>query len=111
MRRTLFEDVTRLTATLPVITAGIPLAYEKGRKYVPEHGLALSIELSETVFPRVDLQFEEALSYLRREALTLPAGIPRGYVVVTYEGRPIGFVNQLGSRANNLYPAEWRIRN
>lgn len=111
VRRTLFEDVTRLTATLPVITAGIPLAYEKGRKYVPEHGLALSIELSETVFPRVDLQFEEALSYLRREALTLPAGIPRGYVVVTYEGRPIGFVNQLGSRANNLYPAEWRIRN
>ena len=36
--------------------------------------------------------------------------MPRGYVRVAYEGRPLGFVNQLGARANNLYPAQWRIR-
>ena len=53
---------------------------------------------------------DDALAYLRREALTLPEGTPRGYVVVAYEGLPLGFVNNLGARANNLYPAAWRIR-
>ena len=29
---------------------------------------------------------------------------------VTYKGAPLGFVKNIGNRANNLYPAEWRIR-
>ena len=36
--------------------------------------------------------------------------MPRGYVVATYEGHALGFLNNLGTRANNLYPQEWRIR-
>ncbi|MDR2473931.1 MAG: hypothetical protein LBD53_10325, partial [Tannerella sp.] len=33
-----------------------------------------------------------------------------GYITVTYQGHPLGIVKNIGSRANNLYPIEWRIR-
>ena len=61
--------------------------------------------------PRVELTREEALRYLRREALVLPPDTPRGHVVVTYEKLPLGLVKNIGTRANNLYPKEWKIRN
>ena len=41
---------------------------------------------------------------------TLPDGTPRGYVLLTYDGMPIGFEKNIGNRANNLYPQEWRIK-
>lgn len=111
VRKSLFDDVMRVCDTVKALTAGIALAEEKGRKLIPQHALALSSALRTDAFPQVTLTHDEALSYLRREALVLDAGVPRGYVVVTYSGHPLGFVNNLGSRANNLYPQEWRIRN
>ena len=50
------------------------------------------------------------MAYLRKETLTLGAEVPRGYVLACYQGHPMGFLNNLGSRANNLYTTEWRIR-
>ena len=40
----------------------------------------------------------------------LPPDQPRGYLIVAYRGFPLGWVKNLGNRANNLYPQEWRIR-
>ena len=57
-----------------------------------------------------ELSLEDALCYLRREALRLPDNTPRGFVLVTYHGHPLGFVKNLGDRANNLYPKPWAIR-
>ena len=58
----------------------------------------------------VDLTYQEALRYLRGEALVLPADTHRGIVTVTYRGFPLGPVKNIGSRANNLYPKPWRIK-
>ena len=33
-----------------------------------------------------------------------------GFVLLTYKDAPLGFVKNIGNRANNLYPQEWRIR-
>jgi NOL1/NOP2/fmu family ribosome biogenesis protein len=72
----------------------------------------MSTALSEKAFPRWDTDRETALKYLRKEALqNIPAEIPFGFVIVTYQNRPLGFIKNIGSRANNLYPQEWRIRN
>ena len=60
--------------------------------------------------PMVELTYEQALQYLRREALTLPDDTPRGILTVTYQGLSLGQVKNIGSRANNLYPKEWRIK-
>lgn len=110
VRRSLAEDVRRLQKTARCLVAGIPLAGLKGRKLVPRHELALSIELAPGAFPVVELSREEAVAYLRQEAFPLSPDVPRGYVVAAYRGARLGFFNNLGTRANNLYPAEWRIR-
>ena len=60
--------------------------------------------------PRVELSYEQAIAYLRREALVLPPDTPHGVVEMCYKGQGLGTVKNIGSRANNLYPKEWRIR-
>lgn len=110
IRSTLHDDVARLCATIRALTAGISVAEEKGRKLAPAPELALSAALRPDAFPEAPLTREQAIAYLRHEVVVLPPDIPRGYVVATYEGTRLGFLNNLGSRANNLYPSEWRIR-
>ena len=56
------------------------------------------------------LTYSQAIAYLRGEALTLPPDTPRGIVDVCFMGHPLGTVKNIGTRANNLYPKEWRIR-
>ena len=60
--------------------------------------------------PSVALSYAQAMAYLRGEALTLPADAPRGIVEVCFDGHPLGTVKNIGTRANNLYPKEWRIK-
>ena len=60
--------------------------------------------------PRVELNYRQAIAYLRHEALVLPADTPRGIVEVCFMGHPLGMAKNIGSRANNLYPKEWRIK-
>lgn len=94
---------------LHVLHAGVEVATLRGRDLVPCHALALSTSLRRGVFEEYAMSAEEAIRYLRREALTLPPAVNRGFVLMTYENLPLGFVKNLGSRANNLYPQEWRI--
>ena len=58
--------------------------------------------------PQVELSYDEALAYLRHEAIRVPA--ERGQVILTYRGLPLGPGKCVGNRINNLYPQEWRIR-
>lgn len=110
IRKILWPAVETLRNTVRVISVGVPLAMRKGRKLVPAHELALSSVLRDGVFPLARLTHKEALTYLCRETITLPAGLPHGYCLVAYDNLPLGFVNNLGTRANNLYPQHWRIR-
>ena len=69
-----------------------------------------SNQLDEAGVPCVELSLADAVRYLQREALVLPPDTPHGHVQVCYCGHRLGLMNNLGSRANNLYPKEWRIR-
>lgn len=101
----------RLKNNLYLLQAGVAVAEVKGRDLNPCHALAMSSLLKRGVFPEVEVECEQALNYLRKEAVRLPVDTPRGFVLLTYQGVPLGFVKHLGNRANNLYPQEWRIRN
>ena len=92
-----------------IVKAGVNVGITKGRDFVPDIDLALCSCLASDAFPRQDVGLDTALAYLRREAITMPEGTERGYVIVTYRDHPLGFVKNIGSRANNLYPQEWRI--
>ena len=59
---------------------------------------------------RLNLPYHQAIAYLRGEALVLPEDTPRGIVEVSFMGHPLGQMKNIGPRANNLYPKEWRIR-
>jgi NOL1/NOP2/fmu family ribosome biogenesis protein len=91
----------------PVIR-GTAIATQKHDKFIPEHALALSVHVNTDRFKKLDLTYEEALAYLRKDVLTIGEG-EKGFALVMYEGVPLGWVNLLGNRLNNLYPAGWRI--
>ena len=99
-----------LSECLYLLKSGIALAELKGRDAIPSHELAVSIALNESAFPTYELTYGEALHYLHKEVVVLSSDVPRKFVIVTYRGIPLGFVKNLGNRANNLYPNEWRIR-
>ncbi len=58
----------------------------------------------------VPLSYQQAIAYLRGEALVLPEDTPRGIVNVTFLGHVLGQMKNIGTRANNLYPKAWRIK-
>jgi len=70
----------------------------------------LTPDLPEGEHPRIDLSYQEALKYLRGEALVLPEDTPKGIVEICYQGYKLGPAKNIGNRANNLYPKAWRIK-
>ncbi|MBR4848024.1 MAG: rRNA cytosine-C5-methyltransferase [Bacteroidaceae bacterium] len=98
-----------LQQKLCVLHCGLPVASVKNNKLLPLHSLSMSTSLRKEAFNVVELGLEQALMYLHRETLSLPSA-PMGFLLLTYMGQPIGFAKNVGNRANNLYPAEWRIR-
>ena len=97
--------------SLHILHAGVCIGERKGKDIIPDQSLALTTALREDAFPRAEVTREDALAYLSRETITLPADTPRGFVLLTYNKIPLGFVKNIGNRVNNLYPAEWKIRN
>ncbi|HEX8040328.1 MAG TPA: rRNA methyltransferase [Chryseosolibacter sp.] len=94
---------------LRIMYAGTNLARLKHDKLIPEHALALSVELNRQHFPLREVGEADALKYLRKETIEL-AGAGTGFTLLTFQGLPIGWANVLSNRVNNMYPPEWRIR-
>lgn len=105
-----YADFETARVSLNIMSAGVTAGEIKGKDIIPAQSLALSLALKRGAFAEVELNYNEAVSYLRREQTVLPDGTPRGFVLVTYRNHPLGFMKNIGNRANNLYPAEWRIR-
>lgn len=91
------------------VCTGFGLGEFRGKGLTPQHSLSMAKAMNKDAFPHVELTLEHALCYLRTEALAL-SGLPLGYILVTYQHVPLGFVKNVGNRSNNLYPYEWRIR-
>lgn len=100
---------TLATAHLRVLDMGIAVASIKGKSYLPHHALAMSTSVTPTAFPIAEVDEAQAIAYLRHEAIVLE-NQPKGFVLIANKGSILGFVKNIGNRANNLYPNEWRIR-
>ena len=101
------REVTALRSTLNVLHAGVELVTVMGRKSVPHHALAMSTARATDAFPVCEVDYPTALRYLRGESITVDG--PRCYVLIAHQGAVLGFANNLGNRANNLYPKPQRI--
>ena len=102
-------DLAVLEPQLHVIAAGCAVGVMKAGTLVPDADLALSIMLDKDAYPSAEVDQKTALAYLHRDAIMLPDS-PKGFVLVIYEGLPLGFVKNLGNRCNNLHPQSRRIR-
>ena len=103
------EIIDWLSTQLTCISTGFGLGEERGKSISPQHSLSMLKDFNKAAFPQIALSREQALSYLRTEALNL-SNVPLGIVLLTYEDVPLGFAKNVGNRLNNLYPNEWRIR-
>lgn len=102
-------DLAVLEPQLHVIAAGCAVGVMKAGTLVPDADLALSIMLDKDAYLSAEVDQKTALAYLHRDAIMLPDS-PKGFVLVRYEGLPLGFVKNLGNRCNNLHPQSRRIR-
>ncbi|MBK5721766.1 rRNA cytosine-C5-methyltransferase [Dysgonomonas sp. Marseille-P4677] len=107
--KNLYDDLNILNAQLDIVSEGICIGEIKGKDLIPSQSLALSNELNREAFVVCDIDWKTAITYLRKEVIILDDE-PKGYILLTYKNVPLGFVKNIGNRANNLYPQEWRIR-
>jgi NOL1/NOP2/fmu family ribosome biogenesis protein len=101
-------DVSMLDL-LHVVASGCAVGTVKGKDLVPDADLALSLFLAQDAYPSVEVDRQTALAYLHRDAIVLNDA-PKGFVLIRYEGLPLGFVKNLGNRCNSLHPQSRRIR-
>lgn len=109
-RREHAENIELLRQAMKLVHLGITIGEVKGKDLIPHQSLAMSNDLNISAFSTYELSYEQAIAYLRKEAIVLDPTVSRGYVLLQYKNRSLGFVKNIGNRANNLYPQEWRIR-
>ena len=80
------------------------------RQLVYTKARALLDYVKTNLYFQMQNELMEAYAQLRNEAVNLPADTPKGYVLVTYQQMPLGWEKNIGNRANNLYPQEWKIK-
>jgi NOL1/NOP2/fmu family ribosome biogenesis protein len=103
------EDVSWIVQNLTILSAGTAAATVKHSKLVPQHSLALSICLERSQVATLPVDEAGAIAYLRKEPVHASPE-KGGYAVVTFNDLPLGWVNVLGNRINNLFPSNRRIR-
>lgn len=102
-------------AWLRPIRIGIPLGARKGNDFVPSADLALAADESimqdihNFNYFRAEVDEGMALQFLHRDNIFVE-GYPKGYLLICFQGHPLGFVKNLGNRWNSLLPHGRRIR-
>ena len=102
-----YTIIQYLMQQLKVRYAGVELGTIAKNDLLPEHALALSTIINQTIFS-VELNDEQALTYLRKNDLQIESSY-KGWALAKYNGMNLGWMKLLGNRINNYYPKEYRI--
>ena len=103
------EVVYHVISNLSIVKPGTVIAIKKGNDYLPDHELALSVKMKPDAINTIQLDYNDAISYLRKDNLRIDSGLP-GWILISFESSILGFAKNLVNRLNNYYPTEWRIR-
>jgi 16S rRNA C967 or C1407 C5-methylase (RsmB/RsmF family)/NOL1/NOP2/fmu family ribosome biogenesis protein len=98
-----------LQSKLNIRKAGVKIGDYGRDEIIPDHALILSTVYNKEL-TSIPLENKAAINYLRRADFIIDQ-LPKGWLIVTYENYPLGWIKSLGNRFNNYYPKEWRIRN
>jgi NOL1/NOP2/fmu family ribosome biogenesis protein len=103
------NEYDRLFQNLRIIKAGTKICTVKKNDFLPSHELSLSSQLNSKAFPFAEIDPEDAVAFLRRDNIRTEINA-MGWNIIRYIDVNLGWVKNIGSRLNNYYPVEWRIR-
>lgn len=103
------EDLRITQSFLYIKKAGIKLGTIIRNQLIPAHELAVSNIINQHI-PRQEIGKETALEYLRKLEISLQTEI-MGWILVTYQQLPLGWLKLMPGRSNNYYPRQCRILN
>jgi 16S rRNA C967 or C1407 C5-methylase (RsmB/RsmF family)/NOL1/NOP2/fmu family ribosome biogenesis protein len=103
-------DVEFIGKTVHVLSSGAEMCTVKGNDLIPSFDFAHSAEINIDSFTVWNVDKITALRFLKKETLSSPSNIGKGYVLLTYLGVPLGWVKNIGSRCNNMLPQNKKIR-
>lgn len=86
---------------------GIPAGELKGKDFIPEAALALSLNLNSEL-SSVELSRDAALEFLKCGNIQAE-GAKNGWHTMNYQGHPLGWAKKINQRWNNYHPKEFRI--
>ena len=90
--------------------SGIRIGKLIGNDLIPDHELALSIHINKASFLQTQLNYEQAIQYLRRDNIDINT-TEKGWSLMAFEEHSLGWAKLLQNRVNNYYPKELRILN
>lgn len=103
------ETAVALSSALRPLRTGIEVSEVTRKGDAPSPTLPLSLAFNHESLPLLNVDRDAALKFLHGDALA-SAELPQGWFVVQHNGLALGLCKSVGSRANNYYPKEWRIR-
>jgi 16S rRNA C967 or C1407 C5-methylase (RsmB/RsmF family)/NOL1/NOP2/fmu family ribosome biogenesis protein len=105
----LVEEYQLLKNYLRIIKGGTALFKSRRDDFTPLHDLALFCKIRRDAFTLIELDYHQAVSFLRKDNL-IPGDAAKGLILLMHRGVCLGFAKNIGSRVNNYFPMEWRIR-
>jgi NOL1/NOP2/fmu family ribosome biogenesis protein len=102
------ESLDTLQRHLYLKKSGVRVGKLMGNDLIPDHELALSLILNKNTILQTELTYNQAIQYLRRENIDLDI-TDKGWSLMNFEGKPLGWAKLLPNRINNYYPKELRI--
>ena len=103
------DELVKIQSCLYIKKAGVKPGTIIRNELIPAHDLAVSCIIN-TALPKFEVDKETALQYLRKKEIKMETGI-KGWLLLTHEQLPIGWIKIIANRINNYYPKEWRILN
>lgn len=105
----LWADMRTIGEQMSVLFSGVKVGELFGKKFRPDHSLALSAKVNKEAFATRELSEEDVHRYFRREELAEVELLKEGINLLLWEGEPVGFTKRVGGRTNSLLPKELRI--
>ncbi|HRT90063.1 MAG TPA: rRNA cytosine-C5-methyltransferase [Bacteroidales bacterium] len=103
------DEYLTLSGLLRIVNPGTGLFRLVNGETLPEHSLGVSVLPGKNIYPVIELNYDQAVSYLKKENVGIDAR-GKGWYIAAYRGCSLGFLKSTGTRFNNYLPVNLRIR-
>lgn len=103
------EFAMRLTSALHVLTLGTKAGKVIRNELIPDHSLALSVDLNSSAISTLEMNETQALAYLKKDSFAVDGNI-QGLTLCCYNGIACGWGKVISGKMKNAYPVNLRIQ-